>query len=322
MTARNTLATACAGLMFLSVTSVRTFAEHKNSPDSQPKSSVSSEPSHSLDSPLELNGDPSVRGDQGTAIHRGLIRDPNSPANIENHRQGVAESNKASCLIGMEVRNQQNEKLGDIKDVVIDLPLGRISYIVLSTGGFLGIGNRLIAVPPSAFHLGTDPDHMVIITDKQTLMNAPSFAKTNWPDPKSGNFDTYWGTEREAVGGASAGVSAGSATGRSSKDHAMDRSGDRNASRYSNDRSSANHIFKGKIVAIDPEARAMTVEGEDGSRHDFGFTDRPNLTLTSNRNPHLIDFKVGYPVTVGYHEEGDGKCVAHRVTRINTSEVR
>jgi len=321
MTARNTLATACVGLMFLSVTSVRTFAEHKNSPDSQPKSAVSSEPSRSLDSPLELNGDPSVRGDQGTAIDRGLIRDPNSPANIDNHRQGVAESNKASCLIGMEVRNPQNEKLGDIKDVVIDLPLGRIIYIVLSTGGFLGIGNRLIAVPPSAFHLGADPDHMVIITDKQTLMDAPSFAKTNWPDPKSGNFDTHWATEPEAVGGTSAGVSGGSATG-NSKDYATARSGTRIVSRYSNDRSSANHIFKGKIVAIDPEARAMTVEGEDGSRHNFGFTDRPTLTLMSNRNPHLIDFKVGYPVTVGYHEEGDGKRVAHRLTRINTSEVR
>jgi hypothetical protein len=64
----------------------------------------------------------------------------------------------------------------------------------------------------------------------------------------------------------------------------------------------------------------MTVEGEGGSR-TFTFTAQPTLVIKSNRYPHLIDFKVGYPVAVGYHEEG-GKCVAHSVIRRDAPEVR
>src|SRR5438094_9170843 len=59
---------------------------------------------------------------------------------------------KASKIIGMEVKNLQNEKLGKVDELAVDLESGRIALAVLSVGAFLGIGDTLVAVPPSALH--------------------------------------------------------------------------------------------------------------------------------------------------------------------------
>ena len=55
---------------------------------------------------------------------------------------------KASELIGMTVNNYQEEKLGKVSDLAIDVESGRIVQVILSTGGFIGIGDTLTAVPP------------------------------------------------------------------------------------------------------------------------------------------------------------------------------
>src|ERR1035438_6842186 len=65
-------------------------------------------------------------------------------------------SKKASDLIGMEVKNNQNEKLGKVNDLALDVESGRIVYVILSTGGFIGIGDTLHAVPPGALHHDLD----------------------------------------------------------------------------------------------------------------------------------------------------------------------
>src|ERR1039457_4629697 len=59
---------------------------------------------------------------------------------------------KASDLIGMTVKNNQNEKLGKVEDLAVDVESGRIVQVIISTGGFMGMGNSLTAVPPGAFH--------------------------------------------------------------------------------------------------------------------------------------------------------------------------
>ena len=90
-------------------------------------------------------------------------------ATTSDQQNILSKANKASDLIGMDVRNQQNEKLGDIKDLVVDLPSGKISYAVLSVGGFLGIGDKLIAVPPSAFSVAPTQDTLVLNADKAKI---------------------------------------------------------------------------------------------------------------------------------------------------------
>jgi len=245
----------------------------------------------------------------------------------------VGKANKASSLIGMDVRNSQNEKLGEIRDIVLDLHSGKVAYMVVSVGGFLGIGDKYVAVPAHAFSETPDQERLVLNADKAKLQNAPSFAKTSWPElhsPTWSNDEAYWTTESTAQG-----VAAGTRTGTSSatsdtfsRDHSTTRatsSANLDAStRSSVDRpgtSSADRDqFRGRITAISPETRTVTVEGPSGSR-EFKFSEHPVLTLKDNRTPRLTDFKVGYPVVVGFHEQ-DGGYIADSVIRSDAPEVK
>src|SRR5450759_3297352 len=59
-------------------------------------------------------------------------------------RQGPGpELMGANTLMGNDVYNLKNEDLGDIKEIMLDMRTGRVSYAVLSFGGFLGMGEKL-----------------------------------------------------------------------------------------------------------------------------------------------------------------------------------
>jgi hypothetical protein len=87
----------------------------------------------------------------------------------------------ADTLEGNDVYNSAGEELGSIKDIMIDVPRGRVAYAVLSRGGVLGIGDKLFAIPWGALTLDTDRKCFVLNVDKETLKNAPGFDKDNWP---------------------------------------------------------------------------------------------------------------------------------------------
>ena len=59
----------------------------------------------------------------------------------------------AQSLIGDEVRNLENQMLGRIEDIMIDVPTGRVAYAVLSFGGIMGMGNKLFALPWQALRI-------------------------------------------------------------------------------------------------------------------------------------------------------------------------
>ena len=98
---------------------------------------------------------------------------------------------KGSKFIGSDVENPQGQNLGDVKDVVIDRASGRIVYAVVSFGGFLGMGEKLFAVPWGAFSQ-PDPnkDKLVLAVDKERLKNAPGFDDHNWPQMASREWVT------------------------------------------------------------------------------------------------------------------------------------
>ncbi len=95
----------------------------------------------------------------------------------------------ASTLAGDQVKNSAGEDLGKVDEIMIDIPAGKVAYAVLSFGGFLGMGNKLFAVPWSALRLDEDKKHFIFDVDKKKLENAPGFDKDNWPDMA----DTSWG---------------------------------------------------------------------------------------------------------------------------------
>jgi len=103
-----------------------------------------------------------------------------------------ADIYRASKLIGGNVENLQGEKLGDIKDVVLDPETGRITYAVLSFGGFMGLGEKYFAVPWSALtSKAGEKGDFVLNVDKEKLKNAPGFDKNNWPNMA----DRHWAAQ-------------------------------------------------------------------------------------------------------------------------------
>ncbi len=59
-------------------------------------------------------------------------------------------------IIGTSVRNQQNEDIGSVTDLLIDRN-GQVKAAVLSVGGFLGIGDKDVAVPWNQVQVRADP---------------------------------------------------------------------------------------------------------------------------------------------------------------------
>ena len=96
----------------------------------------------------------------------------------------------ADTLMGEKVVNLQKEDLGTIEHLMIDLQSGRVAYAVLSFGGFLGMGDKLFAIPWSSLALDTVERRFVLNVDKARLTNAPGFDKDHWPNMA----DRTWGT--------------------------------------------------------------------------------------------------------------------------------
>jgi hypothetical protein len=98
---------------------------------------------------------------------------------------------RGNMFIGANVENPQGQNLGDIKDIVIDRASGRIAYAVVSFGGFLGMGEKLFAVPWGAFSQPkADKDTFILNVDKERLTNAPGFDTHNWPQMASREWVT------------------------------------------------------------------------------------------------------------------------------------
>ncbi|BDT60509.1 hypothetical protein MasN3_40030 [Massilia varians] len=118
----------------------------------------------------------------------------------------------ADTLIGDSVVNAQEEDLGDIKEIMLDMQTGQVAYAVLAFGGFLGMGEKLFAVPWQALHLDTVNKRMVLNVDKERLKNAPGFDKDAWPDMSdvgwASGIHSFYGTDPQRSGAPSMGPAA------------------------------------------------------------------------------------------------------------------
>ena len=94
----------------------------------------------------------------------------------------------ASTLAADDVYNLKSEKLGSIKELMLDIQSGKVCYAVLSFGGFLSLGEKLFAVPWNALTVDTENQRFVMDTDEERLKSAPGFDADNWPN----TADTTW----------------------------------------------------------------------------------------------------------------------------------
>jgi hypothetical protein len=84
---------------------------------------------------------------------------------------------RASKLIGSAVYNDQNEKIGSVDDLIVK-DGNRIVMAVVSVGGFLGIGNKLVAIPYDQLHLELNKDETKVAmpgASKDRLTAMPTF---------------------------------------------------------------------------------------------------------------------------------------------------
>jgi len=100
---------------------------------------------------------------------------------------------KTSNVIGSDVVNSNGDSLGEIKEVVIDPRSGKVAYVVVSFGGFLGMGKKLFAVPFTAFDYNVTEKEYVLDVPKEQLKDAPGFDADHWPSmaDEKWNRDVY-----------------------------------------------------------------------------------------------------------------------------------
>jgi len=94
----------------------------------------------------------------------------------------LSQVQKASKLMGLPVKNLQDETIGKVENILVDLPAGRMVAVVVSSGGFLGMGDEVSAIPPTALRFTADRDALQIDISKEMLSSAPHFKADQWPD--------------------------------------------------------------------------------------------------------------------------------------------
>lgn len=113
----------------------------------------------------------------------------------------ATRSFRTSTLEGMTVYNKAGEEVGSVSELVINVEKGNVEYAAVSVGGFLGVGDKLFAVPFRMLSLRFDEDKNYFLLDvsKDTLERAPGFDQDHWPDMA----DPNWAQEIERYYGAS-----------------------------------------------------------------------------------------------------------------------
>jgi len=94
---------------------------------------------------------------------------------------------RASKLIGMNIQNTEGKAVGSINDLVVDADTGKIHYAAVTYGGFLGIGNKMFAVPFEAFQFRAarnNANDRVLVLDvtQSQLEGSVGFDEDNWPN--------------------------------------------------------------------------------------------------------------------------------------------
>jgi sporulation protein YlmC with PRC-barrel domain len=94
----------------------------------------------------------------------------------------------ATSLIGSEVRNPKGEHLGTIIELMLDVDTGQVAYAVLAVGEFLGLGEKLFALPWIALAVDTKRRCFLLDVDKEWLKSAAGFHRHAWPEMPDRRF--------------------------------------------------------------------------------------------------------------------------------------
>jgi sporulation protein YlmC with PRC-barrel domain len=95
---------------------------------------------------------------------------------------------QARTLLAFRIEDAKGEKLASVEDLVLDKDHGRIAFVVASRGGFLGIKEKLTAIPYTALKPNIGRSAFILNVAGRSLNKAPSFLRINWPDVTGEKF--------------------------------------------------------------------------------------------------------------------------------------
>lgn len=107
---------------------------------------------------------------------------PDTPGVAEPTARTEIKYRRLSELVGLTIKNDQGEELGELEDIVIDTHEGKVAYAVLSMrSGFLGLDKDLAAIPWSSFEIIPRLGTARLNADKETL-KAIAFDEDEFPN--------------------------------------------------------------------------------------------------------------------------------------------
>jgi sporulation protein YlmC with PRC-barrel domain len=95
------------------------------------------------------------------------------PATIQASRHMRDDQIRASKLIGSAVYDPADQKIGTVDELVLNAD-GKVADVVLGVGGFLGAGEKRVAVPMAELKRGKN-DHLVLAATKDSLKQMANF---------------------------------------------------------------------------------------------------------------------------------------------------
>jgi sporulation protein YlmC with PRC-barrel domain len=138
-----------------------------------------------------------------------LAQNTSSPkmAETQSASQGITQARpdrlkdtaKASDIIGMTVKNYQDEKLGTVENLAMDVESGRIVQVIISSGGLLGMGTTFTPVPPGALHHEVGQKILHLDASSEKFDAAPKCDASKWEEDTQSNRVTevygYYGQQ-------------------------------------------------------------------------------------------------------------------------------
>jgi len=100
----------------------------------------------------------------------------------------------SSSITGDKVFNPQEEHLGTIKDIMLNIIDGKIEYFIMESGGIFGLGAKFFAIPFRLLKVDEVKKRFIYNMSKESISDSPGFDVDHWPETNLHleNLNSYW----------------------------------------------------------------------------------------------------------------------------------
>ena len=126
---------------------------------------------------------PAVAQDNGAAQVQNKSPVTQDSATRSTRAQLTNGQISASALLDEKILNEANESIGDVNDVILD-PDGKIASVIVGVGGFLGLGEKDVALPFDQLKFTTDNENDLVVTSTATKESLEAASAYNQPNSR------------------------------------------------------------------------------------------------------------------------------------------